>query len=200
MKMRRVAAFFAVGLFLVALNCGEAFALKIRCNVSPQHAERAGFVVIARSNENDTTTFLISRDLSKAKSLPADSDLTIRRAVTLEVSGDGSPVIRCRLEPRRERNALTYQFTLASNLVVHAHLSVREDQDYKSLAGKPQLMGFGMHYELALNEFVTENDVPGSKLKPPFSGRQEGRTFVDAELQKVLHDLHLSRFSERNRR
>ncbi len=153
MNTRRIAT-FAVGLSLACLTCGEAFGLKISLQLSPQNAESAGFVIKARpENEDGTTTFFISRDLAKANTFDADSDLTIRRYATLRVSGDAGLVIECRLEPTVEQNVLKYRITLARGLLAHAQLTVTEVDDYKNLEGRPHLFGGGTLYEIALDKF-----------------------------------------------
>ena len=158
MKMpnaRRVTAWTA-GLSLAWLACGEALAIKIVCKVTPNNAVSAGFAISAGPERQDgTVTLTISRDLSKAKSFPPDSDLTISRTAVLRVFGDAGLLVKCRLEPRTEKNILKYHVSLARDHLKHAHLTISEVDDLKDIEGRAPLIGGGMIYEIALNSFAT---------------------------------------------
>ena len=156
MKVRLIVA-FAVVACLVYLTSSEAFARKEQVQVSPHNAKTEGFAIIAKpAKEVGATTFIISRDLSKAKSFGPDSDLTNRRDATLRVYGDAGLVIECRLEPEIEKNVLKYRVTLARNLLAHAHLTISEVDDYKNVEGREHLLGGGTFYELTLDNFIAK--------------------------------------------
>lgn len=149
MKIRVLVA--CAGLLLVF--AGVAYAVKLQVQVSPQSAQESGFSVTADSREEGLVDYTITRDLSKVRAFPADSSLEIRRFATLEICGDSGLIARCQIEAEREKDVLTYRFTLARSAVAHSHFTVAEIDDYKNTEGREHLLGGGTFYEVDLVNF-----------------------------------------------
>jgi len=139
----------------VLMTCSLALGVKQEMRLSPKNAAQTGFAVSAEAAKEDgAVTIVIVRDLSKARSFGADSELTIRREATLRVFSEKGLLINCRIEPELQKGAVKYRITLARDLLSHAHLTIAEIDDYKELVGREHLIG-GTFYELNLQEFVS---------------------------------------------
>ncbi len=152
MRTLRVVA-LAAGLSLACLACREAFAITLWSKVSP-HTEGLFAISAKPINEGAAMKFTVALDLSKANTLPLDSNLTIRRAATLRVNGANGVAIQCQVEPTIENGIATYRVTLAKDLVAQAQLSVSETKEGRNAAGMPRFPGGGRVYEIHLDEFT----------------------------------------------
>src|SRR5436190_1695910 len=109
MKTITLLTLATVALFL----CGEALAVKIQANLSPDNLKQAGFAVATSKRDDGTIDVTITRDLSKARSFDAASDIEIVRSATLVVAGPAGTIVRCDLQPEAAEGNVIYRFTLA---------------------------------------------------------------------------------------
>ena len=122
--------------------------------MTPDSLEANGFSMKVENQKDGTVEFTIVRDLSQAKSFPADSDLRISRSATLRVFDKSGLLAQCEIEPNtRQKNTITYRFTIARDCVANSSFALAEDDDYKDQA-RESLIGGGTHYEFALALFA----------------------------------------------
>ena len=153
-------AFLATTLFgLVCLAPAPACAAKLSVTVTPADLQAHGFSVTMEDREDGTVALTLIRDLSKAKSFPADSGLQVVRYANLRVGGASGLFAQCDVAPdtRNQKNTITYRFTLASDCIAHSRFTLAENHDYKDQT-QLHLIGGGTHYGFNLALFARASD------------------------------------------
>jgi hypothetical protein len=130
----------------------EALAVKMAVNVDASNMELNGFSV-AMSKEG-VLEVTVTRDLSKARTVDAASDLRLVRIATLEVGTSSGPALRCNLEPEVKAGTVVYRFTIAPEHLERCRLTVSEIDDYKAELQREHLLGGGTFYNLKIAELV----------------------------------------------
>jgi hypothetical protein len=149
MKIRVFVASTIVILFL----SGKTFALKQVVQVGPKSQQVTGFSVVAQKRKDGGVRFTITRDLCKAPSFPAGSNLEIRRSGELKVYGDSGLMVECNVAADNENEKAIYGFVIERDLVTGSHFTVAEIDDYKNNEGRERLLGGGTFYEFHLADF-----------------------------------------------
>jgi hypothetical protein len=137
--------------------CGEALAVKRQVQLGRENLKEQGFAIAAAKREDGSIDVSITRDLSKARSFDEASGLELVRTATLDVSDQSGTIVRCNLEGERAEGAaasIVYRFTIASEHVAKAHVTVSEIDDYKNRGDQPHLLGGGTFFELKLADVV----------------------------------------------
>ena len=148
----RFTFFAAVMLAILCFAPTEAHALKTMQEVTPASLHESGFSMKVENQKDGTVEFTLTRDLSKARSFPADSDLQTRRFVTIKVVGKAGLLAQCDVEPNQQKNTVTYRFTIARDCVPDSHFTLAEIDDYKDQT-REHLIGGGTFYEFRLALF-----------------------------------------------
>ena len=141
---------------VVLLLSGEAFALKQGAQVTPKSQENLGFSVTTEPRDDGAVRFVITRDLAKARSFAADSELEVRRSSTLKVSGDSGLIVECPVNADKKKETLVYRFTIARERIATSHFTVAEIDDYKDTENREHLLGGGTYYEFNLADFAVK--------------------------------------------
>lgn len=144
---------FVASAIVILLLSGEALALKEHVRVTPKNQESHGFSVATGQRKDGAVQFVITRDLSKARSFAPDSGLEVRRSATLKVSGDSGLIVECQVEADKKKETVVYRFTIARDRIAHAHFTVAEIDDYKNTEGREHYLGGGTFYEFHLADF-----------------------------------------------
>jgi hypothetical protein len=161
--MRKVAF---TGLFVaMAFVAGNAYALKELVRVTPDNLEGTGFSLVQETKDDGTLAFTITRELAKAKTFPADSELEVRRNATLTVYGDSGVAVLCGVEPMSDeaKQTVRYYFVLGKDYASRSNFTVAEIDDYKD-RGRERLLGGGSFFEFRLADFLSDeakSDTPG---------------------------------------
>jgi hypothetical protein len=134
--------------------CGEVLAVKHQVDLSHENLDQVGFKVVMAKRDDGVMDITVTRDLSKARSFDAASNLELVRNATLEVSGPAGLIVRCRLDPESAQGAVVYRFQLAPGNLPHSRLTVSEIDDYKKNEGRPHLIGGGTFFTFQLADFV----------------------------------------------
>lgn len=121
--------------------------------IKPEFAHELGFSTNVKRNESGELEFKVIRDLSKARSVPPDSELMIRRSATLKVFNSTGLVVSCDLEPTKDGQTQIYRFTVAREYVPLSYLTIAEIDDYKD-ASREHLIGGGTFYRIRLADFT----------------------------------------------
>lgn len=153
--MKKSLALFtlAVAALLIGTN---ALAEKERVNVGPENLKDAGFTVNATKRDDGMIDVTVTRDLSKARTFDAASDIELVRSATLEVNGPGATRVSCNLEPQAAEGAVSYRFRLAPDNLAHSRLTVSEIDDYKKSLKREHLIGGGTFFEIKLSDVIRE--------------------------------------------
>ena len=130
--------------------CTEVLAQKVKVNLTSDSLKPHGFAVATAKRDDGMIDVTLTRDLSKARSFDAASDLELVRSATLEVAGSGGTVVRCKLEPEAGPQSVIYRFTLARDHLAHSRLTVSEIDDYKERLNREHLIGGGTFFEIKL--------------------------------------------------
>jgi len=138
---------------VVLLLSGEALALKELARVTPKNQESHGFSVATDQRKDGAVQFVITRDLSKARSFGPDSDLEVRRSSTLKVSGDSGLIVECQVDAAKNKETVVYRFTIARDQIARSYFTVAEIDDYKNTEGREHYLGGGTFYEFHLADF-----------------------------------------------
>jgi hypothetical protein len=146
MKKITLLTLATLGLFL----CGEALALKSRTNLAPENLKQEGFAVATSKRDDGTIDVTLTRDLSKARSFDASSDIELVRRATLVVAGPAGTIVRCDLEPDAAEGNVIYHFTLAPGYLADSRITVSEIDDYKKSLKREHLIGGGTYFEIKL--------------------------------------------------
>jgi hypothetical protein len=149
----RLLSFAAALLGLLFLASTEAYALKLMHEVTPDNLQPLGFSLKAENVEDGMIRFTLTRDLSKARSFPADSDLRVRRSGTLAVFGEAGLLTQCEVEPRSKNQIITYRFSIARNCVAASRFTLAEIDDYKDEL-EEGLIGGGTFFEFRVGQFL----------------------------------------------
>ena len=144
---------------LLGLAPTTASAAKMLATVTPESLQAHGFSLRTEKQKDGTVQFILTRDLSKAKSFPADSGLQVARSATLRVVAQAGFCAECGVAPgtRNQPNTITYRFTLARDCLAHSRFTVVEDDDYRDQT-QELLIGGGTHYEFDLALFAPPAD------------------------------------------
>jgi hypothetical protein len=137
---------------LILLLSGEALALKEHVRITPKNQESHGFTVATDRIKDGAVQFVITRDLSKARSFGPNSDLEVRRSSTLKVSSDSALIVECQVDAEKKKETVVYRFTIAKDRIAHSHFTIAEIEDYKNTEGREHFLGGGTFYELHLAE------------------------------------------------
>ena len=150
-----VATLFGILRFAPATAC----AAKLGETVTPANLQAHGFSMRVENQEDGTVAFTLIRDLSKAKSFPADSGLQVSRYAILRVVGQTGLFAQCDVAPntRNLKDTITYRFTLSRDCTAHSRLMLAEDHDYQDQT-QEHLIGGGTHYEFDLALFANASD------------------------------------------
>jgi hypothetical protein len=143
-------------LALILLPCGHALAVKEQIQITPANQQALGFAVISHQRNDGTVQFTITRDLSKARSHPADSTLETRRTATLSVHGNLGLIAQCNVEAMHKQQTLIYHFVIARERIAASNFSVAEIDDYKNRAEAEHLLGGGTFFNFRLGDFVAK--------------------------------------------
>lgn len=144
---------------LLCFASTTAYAAKSASTVTPESLQAHGFSMRTENQKDGTVEFTLIRDLSKAKSFPADSGLQVSRSAILRVAGKSGFYAQCDVAPstRSQRNTITYRFTLSRDSITSSHLTLAEDDDYQDQT-QEHLIGGGTHYEFDLALFAKPSD------------------------------------------
>lgn len=155
-----------LSLLLVLAVSDRALAVKILANISRENIAESGFKVSVKEDKQGMLLWTIERELSKARSFPADSELTVRRTATVRLYDKAGLAAEFSPEPRsagKGRRVLSYRFKTSRAMAKHAHLTVAEIDDYKDPDRFP-LLGGGTFFELPLHALV---ELPAAADKEP---------------------------------
>ena len=155
--------FALVGTALVTLLLAaprEACALKLSQEMTPDGLQESGFSMTTQIQADGTVEFRLIRDLSKARSFDASSDLQVTRSATLKVFGKSGLLATCEVEPNRQKTTVTYRFAIARDCVPDSRFTLAESDDYKDQT-REHLIGGGTFYEFRLALFA--ENVPRNK-------------------------------------
>ena len=144
---------------LLGLASTTAYATKLLATVTPDSLQAHGFSMRTENQKDGTVEFTLIRDLSKAKSFPADSGLQVSRSATLRVVAQSGFCAECDVAPntRNQQNTITYRFTLTRDCIAHSRFTLVEDDDYRDQT-QEHLIGGGTHYEFDLALFANASD------------------------------------------
>lgn len=158
-SISRFAVLAATLLGLLCLAPTTAYAVKLGATVTPDSLQANGFSMRTENQKDGTVAFTLIRDLSKAKSFPADSGLQVSRYAILSVGGQSGLFAQCHVasDTRNQTNTITYRFTLSRDCIAHSRLMLAEDDDYKDQT-RERLIGGGTHYEFDLALFAKPSD------------------------------------------
>lgn len=134
------------------LICSEARALKLKVDLTPNNFKPEGFTVVTTKSDGDMVNITITRDLSKARSFPADSNLRLGRDATLEIVGPNGAVARCNLQGEENASSVRYTFTIARDYLAHSRVTVAEIDDYKENLLREHLLGGGTLFDIKLSD------------------------------------------------
>jgi hypothetical protein len=152
--MRPLTAILSLALLLAIGR--PALAVKILVRINASNISESGFKVSVKQSNDGLLVWTIERDLAKARSFPADSELTIgrRATVTLYDEQGVAAVFPLESEPSADKHVLTYWFKTSRAMAADAHLTVSEIDEYKDPNRGP-LLGGGTYFELPLHSLVT---------------------------------------------
>lgn len=155
----RFAVLVATLLLLLCFATPPAYAAKLGEAVTPANIQAHGFSMRMENQADGTIAFTLIRDLSKAHSFPADSTLHVSRYASLRVVGQTGLLAQCAIAPdtRKQKDTVTYHFTLSRDCIAHSRLMLAEDHDYKDQTAE-HLIGGGTHYEFDLALFAKPSD------------------------------------------
>jgi hypothetical protein len=151
----------ALAVALAVTASSQALALKEHIKVTPLNSLANGFAFTAAAQENGTLRVTIVRDLSKARSFPADSPYILARTAELTVSGESGLLLRCQLNPGGDEKSVVYSFDVAKDRLDECHFSVYEGDVYKDRSRAELPLGGGTFHEFRLGDFV----VPQRRLE-----------------------------------
>jgi hypothetical protein len=137
---------YVIAAALFCLAGAPVLAAKRLMRMSPVSLTGQGFAIATDRAHGGGVEFHVERDLSQAK--------WQGRYATLEVRGEGGPVVRCRLEADRRKNTLTYRFTLGDAQLERAFLTIAEVQTDPDNPEGLELIGGGTIYEFNLADYV----------------------------------------------
>lgn len=139
---------------LLCLAPTAAHAAKLLATVTPESLQEQGFSMKLENQKDGTVEFTLIRDLSKARSFPADSGLRVSRFATLRVCDKSGLLAQCGITPgTRQQNMVTYRFTIRRDCVAYSSFTLAENDDYKDEL-RESLIGGGTHYEFDLALFA----------------------------------------------
>ena len=132
----------------------EAIALKDAVDVKFDNLTENGFAVTSTKSDDGRVTVRVTRDLCKAKSFPAASDLRVVRSALLEISGPSKLIARCTLEADRKEGKIEYRFDISPEFLAHSRLTISEIDDYKERLNREHLIGGGTFYALRFADVI----------------------------------------------
>lgn len=150
--MKRSTLLIATAVLL--LVCRDALAAKLLVNLAPDNLTANGFAVTATRRDDGNIRVTIRRDLTKARSFEAASDLELVRRATLHVAGAAESIVECNLQGEVANGSVTYRFTLAPEYLAHSRVTVSEIDDHKNRSDREHLLGGGTFFEIKLAEVV----------------------------------------------
>jgi hypothetical protein len=161
-----------LSLFLLVAGGGRALAVKVLVKIGPENIADSGFEVRVKKNDDGLLVWTITRDLAKARSFPADSELTIDRSATVRLYDKTGLAAEFSLEARPwsgRKDVLEYWFKSSRSLAPFAHLTVTEIDAYKD-ADRVPLLGGGTYFELPLHKLVKLPVAPEAAPATPPAG------------------------------
>ena len=143
-----------VAVIATLVICTAARAEKLKVDLTSDSLKSEGFSVVTAKGDDNTMNVTLTRDLSKARSFDAGSDLELVRGATLEVAGSQGMIVRCQLEPEAGPGSVIYRFTIARDYLPHSRVTVAEIDDYKKSLNREHLIGGGTFFEINLAEIA----------------------------------------------
>jgi hypothetical protein len=150
MKRMTLLTTAAVMLFL----CIGALAQKRLVNLGPGNLAQEGFAVATSKRDDGTLDVTITRDVTKARSFDAASELQLVRSATLVVTGPAGTIVRCDLEAQAAAGSVSYECRLAPNYLSQSWITIAEIDDYKNRGDRERLLGGGTFFEIKLADVV----------------------------------------------
>jgi hypothetical protein len=150
----KTASILALPTLLLLTLCTDALAVKVHVDLTAANLKQEGFTVQAVKREDGMIDVTVTRDLSKARSFDAASDLELVRTATLEVQGPEGLVVRCNLECQSVENAVVYRLQIAGKNLADSRLTISEIDDYKKRENREHLIGGGTHFTIRLGDVV----------------------------------------------
>jgi hypothetical protein len=140
---------------MVLCVCNEAQGAKLGVNLNSANLEQEGFVLTTAKRDDGTIDVTLTRQLSKARSFDATSDLELVRNATLEVSGQDGVLVRCNIASENTNGTAVYHFQVAPAQFSHSKLIISEIDDYKKRDSREHLLGGGTIFTLQLSDVAT---------------------------------------------
>lgn len=138
----------------IMLLSATAQAEKIEARVSPKNQQSMGFSLSVEPRTGNMLGITVTRDLSKARTFDANSDLELRRKSMLRVYGDSGLSVECPVTGEQKKNTVVYWFSVANAQLANTHFTVMEIDDYKATELREHLIGGGTYFEFNLADFV----------------------------------------------
>jgi hypothetical protein len=145
-----------LSLVCVLLLSASAQAEKLEARVSPKNQQSMGFSLSVEPRTGDMVGITVTRDLSKARTFDANSDLELRRSSILRVYGDSGLMVECPVTSDQRKNTVVYWFSVAKAQLANTHFTVMEIDDYKATELREHLIGGGTYFEFNLADFAAK--------------------------------------------
>lgn len=149
--LRSIGLVVLVGLALIP--AGRAGAVKVRVDLTPENLAAHGFAVTTAERKDGTVRFTLTRDLARARSFPADSELHVARSATLRIQDEQRLLATCELAGEAGKGTVVYRFDLRPELVASSHLTIAEIDEFKD-PDREKLPGGGRYFELPLGKLA----------------------------------------------
>lgn len=143
-------------LVCVLLLSASTQAEKLEARVSPKNQQSMGFSLTVEPRTGDMMRITVTRDLSKARTFDANSDLELRRSSMLRVYGDSGLIVECPVTSEQKKNTVVYWFSVTKAQLANTHFTVMEIDDYKATELREHLIGGGTYFEFNLADFVAK--------------------------------------------
>jgi hypothetical protein len=126
--------------------CGEALAVKTEMQMSPKNLKHAGFTLNMKTRDDGSILVTITRDTSKAHWPKRDG--------ALEILGESERIVWCRLEPKKHKEKVTYEFIVSPKRLPDAIFTIGEVQTADGKEDGEQVLGGGDYYRFRLADFA----------------------------------------------
>lgn len=148
MKKQWIASF----VWLLVLSA-PVFALTVMEKVTPKWTKESGITVETTKRNDGTIGFTVTRYLDKARSYPAESELTTRRLAHLELRNPAGVLMTTIVAGEEHKGTMVYWFALSREAISSTRFSLSEFMAYKDPEREP-LLGGGTMFEFDLAEFA----------------------------------------------
>jgi hypothetical protein len=132
-------------MFVLYLS-SEALAVKTETRMSPKNLEHVGFTLDTRERDDGSILVTITRDTTKAHWPKRDG--------ALEILGDSERIVWCRLEPKKNKDKVTYEFIVSPKRLADTIFTVGEVQTANGQEDGEQVIGGGDYYRFRLADFA----------------------------------------------